>query len=129
MTKTQLSSTAKAQRIAQAAVDKRGLDLVALDVHALSSFADQFLFVTSTSDRHARAIADAIYGALSAVGEKPLGIEGYEEGRWILVDFDDVIVHIFQEEARKHYDLERLWADAPTLHLHLEKESPRSPGQ
>ncbi len=126
LAKTQISSATKTQYIAQAAADKRGLDLVALDVHKLSSIADRFLFVTSTSDRHARAIADAIREALSAVGEKPLGIEGYEEGRWILVDFGDVIAHIFQDEVRKHYDLERLWNDAPVVALNLEDESRRS---
>ncbi len=126
MTQTSLSSTEKTQRIAQAAADKRGLDLVALDVHALSSFANCFLLVTGTSDRHARAIADAIREALTKVGEKPLGVEGYAEGRWILIDFDDVIVHVFQAEARKHYDLERLWDDAPTLELKLVEETPRS---
>lgn len=126
MTQTALSSAEKAQHIAQTIVDKRGLDLVALDVHELSSFADCFLFVTGTSDRHARALADAIREALTRLGVRPLGVEGYEEGRWILVDFDDVIVHIFQAEVRQHYALERLWSDAPVLTLKLEEESRRS---
>lgn len=129
LAKTQISSATKTQYLAQAAADKRGLDLVALDVHKLSSIADRFLFVTGTSDRHTRAIADAIREALSAVGEKPIGVEGYEEGRWILVDYGDVIAHIFQDEVRKHYDLERLWNDAPVVTLNLEDESQRSQAQ
>jgi ribosome-associated protein len=64
-----------------------------------------------------RSVADAVEAALKARGEPPMGIEGYEEGRWVLIDCADTIVHIFQQEIRDHYDLERLWSDAPTLEL------------
>ena len=67
-------------------------------------------------------IADAIDEAVSRRGEQPIGVEGYEEGRWILMDLGDVIVHVFQQEVRETYDLERLWSDAERLDLRLEPE-------
>lgn len=105
----------RANLIADAALDRKGLSLVALDVSEVTSVADTFVLVTGTSDRHARAITDAIVGALRERGEKPLGVEGYDEGRWVLIDLGDVVVHVFQEDVRAEYDLERLWSDAPTL--------------
>jgi ribosome-associated protein len=108
---------ARANRVAEAALDKKALDLVALDVSALTSYADTFVIATATSDRHARAIADAVCAAEGAAGGKPLGVEGYGEARWVLIDLGDVIVHVFQEEVREAYDLERLWSDAQSLAL------------
>jgi ribosome-associated protein len=102
---------------AEAALDRKALDVVALDVGALTSYADAFVLATGTSDRHARAIADAIREASTRRGEKPLGVEGYDEGRWVLIDLGDVIVHVFQSEVREAYDLERLWSDAAPLDL------------
>ena len=107
----------RANLIAEAALDRKGQKLVALDVSDVTSVADTFVLVTGTSDRHARAIADSIVEALRETGEKPLGVEGYDEGRWILVDLGDVVVHVFQEDVRADYDLERLWSDAPALEL------------
>jgi ribosome-associated protein len=107
----------RAAWIAEAILGRKGEDLVALDVREVASFADTFLLVTGTSDRHVRSIVDAVEAAALARGEKPLGIEGYEEGRWVLMDLSDVIVHVFLQEVREHYDLERLWSDAPALDL------------
>jgi ribosome-associated protein len=75
------------------------------------------VIATATSDRHARAIADSIREAEAAGGAKPLGVEGYDEARWVLIDLGDVIVHVFQTEVREAYDLERLWSDAPPIAL------------
>jgi ribosome-associated protein len=108
---------AKAVRIAKAAVDRKAEDLVALDVSAVASFADIFILATGGSDRHVRAIADAVEDAVEELGEQPLGIEGYDEGRWLLLDLGDVIVHVFQPDVREDYDLERLWSEAPRLDL------------
>ncbi len=108
---------AKAVRIAKAAVDLKAENLVALDVRELTSFADVFILATGGSDRHVRAIADAVEEVVEELGERPLGIEGYDEGRWILLDLGDVIVHVFQSDVREHYDLERLWSEAPRLDL------------
>ena len=108
---------AKAVRVAKAAVDLKAENLVALDVRELTSFTDVFILATGGSDRHVRAIADAVKGVVEELGEPPLGIEGYDEGRWLLLDLGDVIVHVFQSEVRAHYDLERLWSEAPRLEL------------
>ena len=107
----------KAVRIAKAAVDLKAENVVALDVRDVTSFADVFILATGGSDRHVRAIADAVKGVVEELGEPPLGIEGYDEGRWLLLDLGDVIVHVFQSEVRAHYDLERLWSEAPRLEL------------
>lgn len=107
----------RATLIAEAALDRKGLELVALDVSDVTSVADTFILVTGTSDRHARAITDSIIETLRERGEKPLGVEGYEEGRWVLIDLGDVVVHVFQSDVRSAYDLERLWSDAPALEI------------
>ena len=116
---SELSSLEKAKIAAEAAIALKATDPVAIDVHELVSFADVFVILTGRSNRHVGAIAEAISKALSRRGEKPLGIEGLREGRWVLMDLTDVIVHVFQEEVRSHYDLERLWSDAPRLDLGL----------
>jgi ribosome-associated protein len=105
------------RHLAEAAVQKKAQDLVALDVHELTSFADAFLLATGTSDRHVRSVADAMLEASEEMGRSALGVEGYDEGRWVLIDLNEVVVHIFQEEVRKYYDLERLWGDAPAIEL------------
>jgi ribosome-associated protein len=120
---TGLDRLTKASAISEAALDRKAQRVIGLDVREVSSFADTFIVATGTSDRHLRSIADSIQATLSALGERPLGTEGYEEGRWILIDCDDVIVHLFQSEIRDHYDLERLWSDAPALELEPAEQS------
>jgi ribosome-associated protein len=107
--------TDKTRRIVDAALDVKAEDVIALDVGELSSFADVFVVCTGRSDRQVRAIAEAVEKAAKQAGEPPLGIEGYAEGRWVLIDLDDVIVHVFTPETRQHYDIERLWSDAPRI--------------
>ncbi len=84
-------------------------------VDALTSLADYFVICSAESEPQILAIADAIQVSLSKHGYRPLGIEGREAGLWLLIDYDDVIVHIFKEEARSFYNLDRLWADAPQI--------------
>jgi ribosome-associated protein len=110
-----LEGRSKARRIAEVAREKLAEDVVALDVRQAVSFADVFIVATGRSDRHVRAIADGIAEALAQAGEKPLGIEGEQEARWLLMDYGDVIVHVFQPDVRLHYDLERLWSEAALL--------------
>ena len=124
----ELTSREKAQIVAEASLEKAAEEVVALDVRTAVSFADVFVICTGRSDRQVRSIADAIEEAVVERGERPLGIEGYDEGRWVLMDLADVIVHVFQHEVRRHYDLERLWSDAPKLDLHIEEGSPGTPG-
>ena len=109
--------TAIVKRLAEAAAEKKAQDLVALDVHALTSFADAFLLATGTSDRHVRSVADSVLEASAEMGRSPLGVEGYDEGRWVLIDLNEVVIHVFQEEVREYYDLDRLWGDAPAIEL------------
>ncbi len=104
-------------RMAEAAFARNAEDLVALDLRGLTSIADVFLLATGRSTRQVRSIADAVEEAAHALGDKPLGIEGYREGRWVLLDLGDVVVHVFQAEVRRHFDLERLWSEAPVLEL------------
>jgi ribosome-associated protein len=107
----------KTRLIVEAALDVKAEDVAALDVRELSSFADVFVVATGRSDRQLRAIADSIEQAMKQSGVVPLGIEGYAEGKWVLIDLDDVIVHVFVPEAREHYDIERLWGDAGRMAL------------
>jgi ribosome-associated protein len=107
----------RARRLAEAALGRNAEDVVALAVGELTSFADAFVIATAASDRQARAVADAVVEAAKAEGDAVLGVEGYEDGRWILVDAGDVVVHVFIREAREHYDLDRLWRDAPRIAL------------
>ena len=122
-----LMSREKAQVVAEASLERAAEQVVALDVRKAVSFADVFVICTGRSDRQVRSIADAIEEAVARRGERPLGIEGYDEGRWVLVDLADVIVHVFQHEVRRRYDLERLWSDAPKLDLQVEEGGPRTP--
>jgi ribosome-associated protein len=85
---------------------------VLLDVSNLASFADYFLICNGKSSRQVQGIADNLEANLSAFGIKPLGVEGRREGHWILMDYGDVIIHIFYEPVRCFYDLESLWSDA-----------------
>ena len=121
-----LTNREKVQIVAEASLERAAEEVVALDVRKAVSFADVFVICTGRSDRQVRSIADAIEEAVGKRGERPLGIEGYDDGRWVLMDLADVIVHVFQHEVRRHYDLERLWSDAPRLDLPIEEDGPRT---
>lgn len=102
---------------ARAADAKQGEDLVALDVSGPLPLTDVFLLVTGRNERNVIAIATEIEDRLIDAGHKPLRREGRAEGRWILVDFGDLVVHVFHEEDRMYYSLERLWRDCPVIPL------------
>ena len=107
-------------QIAAAAADaKGGEDLVALDVSEPLPLVDIFLLVTGRSERNVAAIADEIEDRLLEAGHKRLRREGRQESRWVLIDFGDLVVHVFHEEDRMYYALERLWKDCPTLPIEL----------
>ncbi len=107
----------KALALAEAVAEKKGEDLQILDLRELCSFTDFFIIATGTSARHLRTLSDATVEAGAKLGEKTLGVEGQESARWILVDLGDVIVHLFREEAREFFGLERLWGEAEALEL------------
>jgi ribosome-associated protein len=96
-------------------LDKKATDALILQVAPLTSVADYLVIGSADSDRQASAIVDHIDGILSRSGSRPLSIEGKRSSQWVLMDFGDVIVHIFRQDVRKHYALERLWADAKRI--------------
>jgi ribosome-associated protein len=110
-------SKEKAILCARAVLDRKAGDLVILEVKDLSSFTDYFLICSGNSDRQVQAIASHIEEKLGQKGIRPLGVEGKREGRWILMDYGDVIVHVFHQPVREFYDLERLWSEAPRVEL------------
>lgn len=98
---------------AHAAWEVKAQNPVILDLKGISSIADHFLICSADSDRHVRAIADHIGECLEKAKVRLHHREGYSEARWILLDYHDLIIHIFNDETRRYYDLERLWGDAP----------------
>jgi len=105
------------QAAAQAAQDKLGENLVALDVSEPFALADVFLIVSAKNERQAAAIADAVEEKLLEQGVKPKYREGMAAARWILLDFGDLVVHVMNEDEREYYSLERLWRDCPVVPL------------
>jgi ribosome-associated protein len=95
----------------KAADDKKAHDMAAMDITQIASFASYFLICTGDSSRQIQAIADEIEEKLKAVGIRPSHVEGYQNAEWILMDYSDLVVHIFSKDARFYYDLERLWRD------------------
>ena len=118
----------KARAIAAAGLERQAERPVALDVSQLTSFCEAFVILTGRSDRQVRAIADAIVQSLKQAGDAPLGVEGTDEGRWVLIDANDVICHVFDPEARDQYDLERLWSDARPIELELSEDGEANVG-
>lgn len=109
---------------ARAADDKKAEDLVALDVSEPLPLTDAFLLATGDNERNVLAIAGGIEDALLEAGAKPLRREGRSEGRWVLLDFGDLVVHVFHQEDRQYYSLERLWKDAPVIPIDLAPTQP-----
>ncbi len=105
----------KAELCAIVALEHKAEDLILLKVAELSSITDYFVICTGKSSRHVLAIADHIELSLANRGFKPLGIEGRQQGHWVLLDYDDVVVHVFYEPVRRFYDLESLWSDAERI--------------
>ena len=112
-----LTLAEKTQLCALAADSRKAEDIVVMDVQQLSSVADYFLICSGSSDRQVRAIADAIAEELAQHGEKLLAMEGYQKGTWVLMDCADLIVHVFDDDTRRFYGLERLWHRAPHVEV------------
>ena len=106
------TSEERAARAAELALSKKAEDVVSMELKGLTSTCDYFVICSGTSDVQVRAIAEAIRTGLNDDGEKPWHVEGYENKRWILLDYVDVVVHVFDTETRDYYQLERLWGDA-----------------
>jgi ribosome-associated protein len=107
------AAEALARRIAALALDKKSLDVVILDVRGMTSYADYFVIASGESERQVSATAENIREELKHGGVSLVGSEGFESGHWVLLDYGEVVAHLFQAEARAFYDLEGLWSDAP----------------
>ena len=101
-------------RVVDLLFDRKALDVTLLDLRGISTATDWFIVATGTSDTHVRSIADNVVEELKKEGVRPLNVEGEREGRWILADYFDFVLHVFHPQAREFYQLERLWGDAPT---------------
>jgi ribosome-associated protein len=102
---------------ARAASDKLAQQIVAFDVSEQLAITDAFVLASASNDRQVRAIVDAVEEQLRALGAKPIRREGERDGRWVLIDYGDVVVHVQHEEERQFYALERLWRDCPSIKL------------
>jgi ribosome-associated protein len=111
-----------ARRLASIADDKKGTDLVALDVRSLVSYTDYLVICTARNERQAKAIHDDVYHQLKRDGWLPARIEGQGEGDWVLMDYLDAVLHIFTPELRERYRLDVLWGEADRLELGLDGE-------
>lgn len=104
-----------ARLAADAAESKKANDVVILDIRGLSVIADYFVICSANSRTQVQAISDAVKERLEAHGARCRAVEGKEDAKWVLLDFGDVVVHVFSEDERRFFDLERLWGDAPRL--------------
>ena len=107
------SASERAKKIAQLIIDKNGEDVLLLDLRRISPVADYFVLATAQSTIHCQAISDELAEKLKKEGYRVHHVEGYNQAQWILLDFLDIVVHIFLPEVRTFYGLERLWGDAP----------------
>jgi ribosome-associated protein len=105
------------QRAAKAADDKKAFDILILDLRSLTSITDYFVICSGSSTTQVGAVTDGIADALARTEVHPSHIEGEAESRWILMDYGDVVVHVFEEQTRAYYGLERLWGDAPRIRV------------
>ena len=116
-------SLASAKAAVAAALDKKAVEPVLIDVCGRSSYADFIVVVSGRSDRQVDAIAEGVCEVLAARGRRPIGREGARNGRWVLIDFGDVVVHVFYHPLREVFDIESLWIDAPRVKLHIPAEA------
>jgi ribosome-associated protein len=108
---------AQVVRALRAAADRKATDMVALDLRKAAGFTDFFVLCSGGNPRQVRAIADSVMAALADEGVKPAHVEGYDRSEWVLLDYFDFIVHIFQPETRLFYGLERLWGNAERIEI------------
>lgn len=113
---------AVAYTIAEAALEKKALDVMILDVRSLVNYCDYFILASGRGERQVQAIADGVGQVMAEAGYKPRGQEGLTTGLWGILDYGDVVFHIFRQDERDKYALERLWGDAPRLELEVPAE-------
>ncbi len=103
--------------VARAGLARNARDVVVLDVRELASYAEFFVIMSADSERQLAAVAEQVIDDMAAMGRHPFGVEGERGARWVLVDFGDVVAHVFLPEMRGFYDLEGLWSDAPRFEV------------
>jgi ribosome-associated protein len=116
-------SLANGKAAIAAALEKKAVDPVLIDVCGRASYADFIAVVSGRSDRQVDAIAEGVCEAMAALGHRPLGREGVRNGRWVLIDFGDVVMHVFYHPLREVFDIESLWIDAPRVKLQIPAEA------
>jgi ribosome-associated protein len=100
-----------------AAAEKKAIDVVVLDLREIASFTDYFVIISGANERQVQAISDEIYESLKKAGSTAARVEGYKTAEWILLDYGDFVVHVFEQKARQFYDLERLWRESKRVEL------------
>ncbi len=113
-----------ATRAARAAAEKLATDIVAIDVSDHLVITDTFLVASANNERQVKSVVDGVEEELLKIGAKPIRREGHQEGRWVLLDFGDIVVHVQHQEEREYYTLERLWKDCPVLELPAKIDAP-----
>lgn len=114
-TDARLDTAERVRKAVSAALGRKAQGLVVLLLREISDFTDFFVICSGASERQVQAIAEALAESLHAAGVRPLHVEGLREGQWVLLDYGDLIVHVFEQSRRDFYRLERLWADAPDM--------------
>jgi ribosome-associated protein len=117
-----ISSRERALHAVEAALTKNALQPVLLDVSSLSSYTDYILILSGRSVRQVEAVSEAIEQGMKARGHEPLGVEGDRGAQWVLLDYGDVVIHVFHHPLREYYDLEGLWSDAAAVDLDVPEE-------
>jgi ribosome-associated protein len=118
-----MTSIDLAHKASQLCLDKRAYDVIIVDLRGITTIADCFVICTADSDVQVKAISEYIRDELKKIKIKAWHIEGYKNPRWVLLDFVDVVVHVFQPEIREFYGLERLWGDAPIIEIETDNET------
>ena len=116
-----MNSKELARMACEALEDKKALDVKIIDIEQVSTLADYFIIASGTNRNQVQAMADNVEEVLGRAGYEPKQIEGYQNANWVLLDFNDVIIHIFDKENRLFYDLERIWRDGKVIDIHGEK--------
>ena len=112
-------------RIAQAIYDKKGFNILSLDVRGISSFAEYFIIAEGNVEKHVQSLAQSVHEKMLEIGYRPLHIEGKKEGDWIVIDYSDVVIHLFIPEMREKYNLEQLWQESTIIDVPIRHQAIR----
>ncbi len=115
-----MTAIEKVHAVASMLNNKKAKDITAIEIKDLTSLGDYFIIASGSSSTQVKALCDAVEDGMTSLGFEPLRTEGYQSGMWVVLDYTEIIVHLFYEQTREFYSLERLWADAPKVTLELE---------